>query len=396
MTNVFESEVLLIILLAAASCNIAGFVSIFRKTSTTVDSAAKSAALGVALGLLSPHIIPAYLFIPLTLFSVLIGIWLSNDYSFSKLSPKNYKTFTVPSAFFALGILMISIFSKLSYPNINILLSGNPVMLSFERVTVVGMDLGPLYIYILVAVFLFNTVCFSLFYKEICVHSFDKTYAKSIQFPASKADSVIIFMIAITVVSTFKVTGILTAAVFFLAPTLIARFFSKHFFQTIIFSNFICITACFIGFRFAKEANIDISGAIASVMGILFMVSIISAPSTGVMTIFMQKLKKHRSIIKDLALANVLLLCKKTPEQKCSVSSFCTHMAWDRKYSKRILTSLKKDMIIYIENDNIALTDEGYKKALKIIKDIDKPSTINETAILHLIYREEKHLLIRR
>lgn len=370
MISLTEAEIAVTVLITAVACSVAGAIISLKKRPYAVNISSTAAAVGVVLGTYLNPTLPVYVFIPLSLCFAFAGVYLSLRFENTCIFEANRNIFLMPSIFLAIAVLALFIFSTDNH-SINILLTGYPAIVSFERAVINNIDFGPIHFYVVLVSLIVNIVLVLFFYKEIKLSLFDKAYAKSILYPTKKINTAIDFAVAFTVVMAFKVTGVIAAAVFFLAPALTARFYSKRISSMIIISVVVCIIACIVGIEVARVQNINLSVSISCVMGIFLLFSTAIAPEKGIIPHLLNIGATKKRVAAEL-IAVHLFLHENDIQNQNTFSHLHTQISWSKSHTKNILAYMKNNMLISDENNCIMLTDKGRAVALKVIDGADK------------------------
>ena len=143
-----------------------------------------------------------------------------------------------------------------------------PNLLSFlfgSILTVTNADL--LYLLALnLAVILF----FILFYRPILYIAFDQGFARSQKIPVTLLNYILITFIAIAIVLSIRVVGIILLISLFTIPPATANIFSNHFGKIIFWSILISFMGCFVGLLLSYSMNIPSGAAIVVVLVLMF------------------------------------------------------------------------------------------------------------------------------
>jgi len=143
-----------------------------------------------------------------------------------------------------------------------------PNLLSFlfgSILTVTNADLLSL-LALNLAVILF----FVLFYRPILYIAFDQEFARSQKIPVTILNYVLITFIAIAIVLSIRVVGIILLISLFTIPPATANIFSKHFGKIIFWSILLSFFGCFFGLLISYGINIPSGAAIVVVLVVMF------------------------------------------------------------------------------------------------------------------------------
>ncbi len=143
-----------------------------------------------------------------------------------------------------------------------------PNLLSFlfgSILTVTNTDL--LYLAILnVVVILF----FTIFYRSILYFAFDAEFARTQKMPVRFLNYILITFIAIAIVLSIRVVGIILLISLFTIPPATANTFTHHFGRLIFWSILLSFLGSFIGLMLSYSINIPSGASIVVVLVVMF------------------------------------------------------------------------------------------------------------------------------
>ncbi len=143
-----------------------------------------------------------------------------------------------------------------------------PNLLSFlfgSILTVTNSDL--LYLLILsIVVILF----FIIFYRPILYIAFDQEFARTQKIPVTLMNYILIMFIAIAIVLSIRVVGIILLISLFTIPPATANIFSHHFGRIIFWSILLSFLGSFIGLILSYSINIPSGASIVVVLVLMF------------------------------------------------------------------------------------------------------------------------------
>ncbi len=116
---------------------------------------------------------------------------------------------------------------------------------------------------------------FVLFYRPILYIAFDQEFARTQKIPVTILNYVLITFIAIAIVLSIRVVGIILLISLFTIPPATANIFSNHFGKIIFWSILLSFLGCFFGLLISYGINIPSGAAIVVVL--VFMFGIIKA-----------------------------------------------------------------------------------------------------------------------
>jgi zinc transport system permease protein len=166
------------------------------------------------------------------------------------------------AAFWALGMALgvIFIFSTPGYaPNISAYLFGNILTITTSDIWFVGILSGLLVIAML------------LFYKPVLYIAFDNEFAKTQGVNTSLIEHLMMLAIALTIVSSIRLIGIMLLMSLLTVPQMTANLFTSSLLRIMIYSTLIGLVGCFMGLFLSYHLNVPSGAAIIFVQIILFL-----------------------------------------------------------------------------------------------------------------------------
>lgn len=127
--------------------------------------------------------------------------------------------------------------------------------------------------YDLIFIGIVNVVCIILiciFYRQFCAISFDREFAKLRGVNVNAFYYLLVCMMALCIVATIRVVGLILIIALLTIPPFIAQSFSKKLGQLMIFSSLLSIVFCIVGLFFSFEYNLTSGASIILVASLCF------------------------------------------------------------------------------------------------------------------------------
>ncbi|HFR3342424.1 TPA: metal ABC transporter permease [Streptococcus suis] len=259
-------EVLLILLAVGSSCGLIGSVLVVRNQAMLADALSHSVLLGIVLGFFVSHSLDS----PLLLFGAavfgLLTVLAIEGLHTRKLA-QDAATGLLFTFFFALAVILISLFARNVHLDLDIVLMGEVLFAPLNRLDFLGLSL-PLALVKSVGLLLVLLVFFFLNFQALTLYLLDKEQAKLQGIATKRLELGLIFLVSLTTVSSFEAVGSMAVIVFLLAPSMAALPWSKHFCQFLVFGQCCAILMIVLGFGLASWLDLTMSGT-CSVMGLL-------------------------------------------------------------------------------------------------------------------------------
>lgn len=113
-------------------------------------------------------------------------------------------------------------------------------------------------------------VVFVLFYPTVLAVAFDESYARVRQLPVSLINYVLMAVVAITIVTSIRIAGVILVISFLTLPQAIAGIFTKRFSTMMIYSVLFSILGSFAGIYFSYLLDLPSGASIIFTFAVLF------------------------------------------------------------------------------------------------------------------------------
>lgn len=176
------------------------------------------------------------------------------------------------SAFFALGITLITIIQKSNKIDLNHFLFGNILGVTLDEVWETA---------IIAAIILFVV---GLLYKELLFYTFDPLGAQAAGLPVNILNFGLMLLIALTIVASMKAVGVILVLALLITPGATAYLLVKRLHQVMILGAGIGIFSSITGMYLSYFYNLPSGPAIVLVVSGFFILALLFSPSHGIFT----------------------------------------------------------------------------------------------------------------
>jgi manganese/zinc/iron transport system permease protein len=161
---------------------------------------------------------------------------------------------------------------------------------------------------------------------------------------------------SITTVGAFDAVGAILVVAFMIAPAATAYLLTTDLKKMIALAATFGVFSAVSGYWVAHFLDASIAGSITTMLGILFLIVYLFAPSKGLIAVLYRE--KQQRI--EVYLITFLLHLKNHDEPKeCHVNHLNEHINWQKVRSKTVLNLALKNNMIIIEDNSIFLTEKG-------------------------------------
>ncbi|MEQ9669040.1 metal ABC transporter permease [Coleofasciculus sp. G2-EDA-02] len=176
------------------------------------------------------------------------------------------------SAFFALGITLITVIQKDNKIDLNHFLFGNILSVTGKEVMNTAIITA-----IVLAIVL-------LLYKELMFYTFDPVGAKAAGLPTNLLNFGLMILIALTIVASLKAVGVILVLAMLITPGATAYLLVTRLHQMMMLGSGIGVVASISGMYLSYFFNLPSGPAIVLVTFGFFMLAFLFSPSQGVLT----------------------------------------------------------------------------------------------------------------
>lgn len=364
-----EFEIVLAIILSAITCSIPGAFLVMRKNYYAADTANRSAMLGIAIALIFSSFLSSPLVILLGSLTAIFGMYLVKKIRALTYFRAKGISIIVSSTLLCLGILIASnvSFDKSAEFDLSIIYLGETAFTSFNRLLIANVDIGSYAFYAILIVMLINIILVTVFYKEFKIDGVDKNYAASIDMREETIDFILVIMTALSVSVSFQTAGVFMTTAFILGPAAAALFYTKRLSTLALVSVFLSSIACLVGFSIAWPNEVSISGAIVSIIGILFILSVLFAPEEGIIKKYFDYLAEQKKLDEYIIL-DILDTGSVNTSSAALIERLAASLNWKQLRVSYLINKLKADKMLEEINGNLCLTNTGKIEIEKFMK----------------------------
>jgi len=275
----FDQNAFLIIFtgaLIAISCGLLGTFLMLRKMAMTGDAISHAVLPGIVIAFLISGSREGFaMIIGAGLLGVVATILI--EYLVAKVRLQADASIGITFTFlFAIGIILITFFANQVDLDQDCVLYGEIAYVPIDLwITSSGQNMGPRIMYLAIVNLLLIITFITLFFKELKISTFDAQFATTVGLSTTAINYGLMGMVSYTTVSSFEAVGAILVVAFLAVPPAIAYLWTKDLKKLLALTVVIGIMISFLGYYFAYAINSSIAGAMATVAGMMLLVSII-------------------------------------------------------------------------------------------------------------------------
>jgi zinc transport system permease protein len=230
--------------LVALTCAVVGLLIVLRKESMIGDSVAHTAFGGIAIGILL-GVEPILTALVFAVFSVLLIAYMRTR----GLAHSDAAMAVMLAAGFSLGLIVVSAAGGFTVD-----------LFSYLFGSILTIDTTELVITAILAIF--SLAIMGIFYKELLSITFDEQAARLNGIPVTALSIAFNVLVAVTIVISIKVVGIILVAALLVLPGLSALQLDQSFRKTLLASIFLALLTTTLGIFISALFDVAASGII--------------------------------------------------------------------------------------------------------------------------------------
>ncbi len=359
-----QLDIQLIAAVTAAACAIPGVFLVLRRMAMMSDAISHSILLGIVL---------AYFVVDSTTSPLLIAgagaigvltVVLVEALQRTGLVREDAAIGLVFPLLFSIGVILISRYADNVHLDVDAVLLGELAFAPFDRVVVSGWDLGPRGLWAMGAILTANLVLVGLFFKELKLATFDPALAATLGFAPAALHYGLMTSVSVTAVGAFDAVGAILVVALMIGPPATAYLLTDKLRTMIAMSAGIGAASAVAGYWLAHWLDASIAGAMATMIGFVFVAVLVLAPHRGLIANALRR-QRQRLEFAQTMLAIHLLNHEGTAaaESENRVDGLEDHLRWEPDFTSQIVDLARRHGLVTIDAGLLVLTPEGRSRA---------------------------------
>lgn len=268
----FPIAVSLLAGVTAIVCLLPGVILVLRRQSMITDAIAHAVLPGIVIAaMITGSVDSPLLLVGATIAGVIVvagAQWLRD----TGLLAGDSAIGLVFPPLFAIGVILLTANFRSSHLSEQSVLVGDLNLAAFDRLIIGGYDLGPSYMWTLVAVGLTTGVILAILRRPLSAITFDPAFAKVTGVQVALINQVIMLLMSLTVVAAFHVAGSILVVALMIVPPATGLVLSRTVPGVIAVSVIVALVGSQLGFWLAFAINAPTSAMMPLVDGALFLI----------------------------------------------------------------------------------------------------------------------------
>lgn len=263
----FMQRSLIVAITVGVICAVVGSYLMVQRLALLGDAISHSVLPGLALA----YIVGANIFLGAFIAGI-VSTLLINLISTRSNIKEDTAMGIVFSAFFALGVTLITVVQKDNKIDLNHFLFGNILAVNGNEVRDT----------LIIAGIVLTVV--SLLYKELLFYTFDKLGAQAVGLPVGLLDLGLMVLIGLTIVASLKAVGVVLVLSLLITPAASAYLLVNRLHLVMLLGTLIGVTSSITGMYLSYYFNLPSGPAIVLVTSGIFVLALLFSPSQGLLT----------------------------------------------------------------------------------------------------------------
>ena len=378
MTWDYDGWVLLVGVLAAASCALPGVFLVVRGMGLMGDAISHAVLPGIAVGfLISGSRDSIWMFLGAAIAGVLAAVLTQVLHSVGKVE-RGAAMGTVFTILFSLGLVLMVRTADSVDIDPHCVLYGAIELVPIDTTAIMGVDV-PRAIMPIVVVLLISMATIALLWKELRLVSFDPALARALGYNAKVLQQVIMVLTAATCVACFEAVGSIMTVAFIVAPAATALLLSSRLIVVVPLAMVLGAAGAVLGhvgaivlppLFFGAGVDTSSSGMMAVAGSMLFVLAVLFAPGRGVVA---RRLALRR-LIRVVAVEDALGLLYRLNERGEPTDDERVRglLTGDVRVGpgrlERVLGALRRRGLAVVNNGHWALTHDGQVQGAGLVR----------------------------
>ncbi|MGM9924443.1 MAG: metal ABC transporter permease [Bacillus sp. (in: firmicutes)] len=281
--------------LVACACSIVGCFLVLRRMSMVGDAISHAVLPGIVIAFLLSGSRDTFFMLAGAIIFGLLTVYLISLFQKSGVQD-DAAIGVVFTALFAFGVVLVSLYTRQVHIDLDHVLYGEIAYAPWDTITIAGMDIGPLSVWLVGSVLLLNILCINLFYKQFKICAFDPVMAAALGIPVVFFHYFLMTLVSVTTVVSFDSVGAILVVGMLIVPAATAYLLTDRLSTMLIISCFSGIASSILGYYIAAWLDASIAGCMISVAGALFIITLFFSPLHGVVSKFLRRRKLAEQI----------------------------------------------------------------------------------------------------
>lgn len=363
-----QLEIQLVASIVAVACALPGVFLILRRVALMSDAISHSILLGIVVGFFLVGDTGHPLLILLAAASGILTVSLVEGLINTRRVKEDAAIGLVFPVLFSIGVILISRFAGDIHLDVDAVLLGELAFAPFNRAQLLGVNL-PQGVWVMGTILLLNLLFIGLFYKELKLATFDAGLAAALGFSPALLHYGLMSVVSVTAVGAFDHVGSILVVALMIAPPASAYLLTDSLPRMLGLSALYGVASAIGGYWLARIVDANIAGAMASMTGVFFLLTLLFAPEQGLLARSLQRKRRRQRFAVEML---VVHLSRHENEPEAGTENSLAHLVaelkWKPAFAQSTVRSAQTAEFVERQNGLLLLTDEGRNVAQRVLK----------------------------
>jgi manganese/zinc/iron transport system permease protein len=360
-------EIILIASFTAIACAILGTFLVLRRMAMMSDAISHSVLLGIVVAFFIVESTNHPLVIIGAALTGVLTVALTEFLTRTRLVKEDAAIgFTFP-VLFSIAVLLINLYAGNVHIDQDAVLLGELVFAPFNRLNLFGIDL-PVAMWGMGTIGILNLAAIVLFYKELKLSTFDEGLAAALGFSPLLIHYGLMSLVSVTAVGAFDAVGAVLVVALMVAPPAAAYLITDRLPVMLGLSTLFGVVSAVSGYYLASWLDGSIAGAMATMTGVVFLLSLCFAPERGLVAQWLRRRRQRQEFAVDMLLVH-LHQHENTPdaEEENAIPALREHLRWNAPFAEKVLANAQRHALVDTRNTMLELRPEGRARAQQVL-----------------------------
>lgn len=363
MTSV-QVEIQLIAVAVAVACALPGVFLVLRRMALVSDAISHAILLGIVLAFFLTKDITSPILVAAATLTGVLTVSLVEIINRTKLVKEDTALGLVFPVLFSIGVILIARFAGNVHLDVDAVLMGELAFAPLDRLIALNYDFGPKAFYVMSGILLLNVLFIVIFYKELKLATFDTGLAAALGFSPAILHYALVTLVSVTAVGAFDAVGSILVVALMITPPAAAYLLTERLSLMLLYSALIGMLSAVGGYWIAHLLDASIAGSMATMTGIVFCLTLLTAPNRGIIAIARRK-RHQKWEFASAMLAIHLYQHEGLPESEREnrFDHLGEHLRWDVTFAQNVVKRSERHNLVHHRDGFLTLTERGRHSA---------------------------------
>jgi manganese/zinc/iron transport system permease protein len=361
--TITQVEIQLIAAVTAAACALPGVFLVLRQMAMMSDAISHTVLLGIVLAFFAVQDLNSPLLIIGAALTGVLTVFLVEVLVNTRLVKQDAAIGLIFPALFSVAVILISRYTRGIHLDVDVVLLGELAFAPFDRLQFGPLDL-PKGLVVMSLILLANLILLGLFYKELKLVTFDAGLAAALGFTPVVVHYGLMTMVSVTAVGAFDAVGSILVVALMITPAAAAYLLTDNLERMLGLSVAFAVAAAISGYWLARLLDANIAGAMATVIGIFFVLIFLFAPQRGIVAVARRRVRQRWEFAQSMLVIH-LLNHEGRPEapDENHMDNLVEHIRWHPNFAEKVVRYAERKGMVRRQRRRLMLTDRGREMA---------------------------------